>query len=144
MRWSKAVRSCLVAAASLGVASLPTFPVPLLAADEKAADKEGASNVRPDNTRVNRRDRHHGEPTADDQKMNVADRELTRKIRRAVVDDKSLSTYAHNVKIISRDGVVILKGPVRSAEERSAIEAKAVEIAGTGNVRNDLTVAARK
>jgi osmotically-inducible protein OsmY len=62
------------------------------------------------------------------------------KIRKAVMDEKSLSTYAHNVKIISQDGKVTLKGPVRSAEEKETIAQKAVEVAGAGNVTNDLTV----
>jgi hyperosmotically inducible protein len=108
-----------------------------VAADDKKA-------VNPDNTKVNTRDRNEAEATADRQKMNPADRELTRKIRSAVMDDKSLSTYAHNVKIISQDGVVTLKGPVRSDEERKTIEAKAAEIAGSGSVRNQMTVAAPK
>jgi hypothetical protein len=51
-----------------------------------------------------------GETTADQQKMNPADGALTAKLRRAVVADKSLSTHAHNVKIISPDGTVTLKG----------------------------------
>ncbi len=62
------------------------------------------------------------------------------KIRRAVVADKSLSTYAHNVKIIAEHGKVTLKGPVHSNDERQNIEAKAVEVAGSGNVTNQLTV----
>jgi osmotically-inducible protein OsmY len=48
--------------------------------------------------------------------------------------DKSLSTYAHNVKIVSQNGVVTLKGPVRSDEEKLNVEAKAAEIAGRDNV----------
>ena len=60
------------------------------------------------------------------------------KIRKAVVDDKSLSTYGHNVKIISQHGKVTLKGPVHTDEESKNIEAKAVEVAGTGNVTNML------
>ena len=67
-----------------------------------------------DNTKTNQRDRAAGAVTADQQKMNAADRELTRKIRRSVVDDKTLSTYAHNVKIMARDGTVTLRGPVRN------------------------------
>jgi osmotically-inducible protein OsmY len=100
-----------------------------------------ASSAKPDNTKVNRRDRSAGEVTADQQKMNKADRQLTQKIRRAVNDDKSLSTYAHNVKIISQDGMVTLKGPVRTDEERTTIEAKATAIAGSGKVTNELSVA---
>lgn len=56
------------------------------------------------------------------------------------MQDKSLSTYAHNVKIITQNGIVTLKGPVRSDQERSAIEAKADGIAGKDNVTNQLEV----
>lgn len=79
----------------------------------------------PDNTKTNKRDRGHAEATADQQKENPTDRELTRKIRRALVQDNSLSTYAHNVKIITQNGNVTLKGPVRSEEEKNAVIAKA-------------------
>ncbi|HYZ83545.1 MAG TPA: BON domain-containing protein [Bryobacteraceae bacterium] len=99
------------------------------------------SRRQPDNTGVNRRDRAKNEPTADDQKMNASDRELAKQIRRAVVDDKSLSTYAHNVKIIAQNGQVTLKGPVRSEEEKKAIEAKAVGVAGVSKVTNELSIA---
>jgi len=57
------------------------------------------------------------------------------------VKDKSLSTYAHNVKVIARDGAVTLKGPVRSEEEKQAVEAKAVEVAGQGKVTDEISVA---
>ena len=63
----------------------------------------------------------------DQQKENQSDRELTAKVRQALVKDKSLSTYAHNVKIIAQDGIVTLKGPVRSEEEKKAVEEKAAE-----------------
>jgi osmotically-inducible protein OsmY len=97
-----------------------------------------------DNSKTNRRDQNSTTPTADQQKMNPADRDLTKKIRASVNSDKSLSTYAHNIKIISQDGKVTLRGPVRSAEEKGAIEAKATEIAGGGNVTNLLEVAPPK
>jgi hyperosmotically inducible protein len=97
-----------------------------------------------DNTKINQRDRNKAEPTADQQKENRSDRELTRDIRRALVKDKSLSTYAHNVKIISENGMVTLKGPVRSEEEKQAVEAKAVEVAGQGKVTNEIHVAPGK
>jgi len=100
--------------------------------------------TKPDNTKVNSRDRTEGAVTADQQKMNAADRELAQKVRKAIASDKNLSTYAHNVKVIARDGMVTLKGPVRSAEEKSAIEAKAVEVAGAGKVTNEITVAPKK
>jgi osmotically-inducible protein OsmY len=92
-----------------------------------------ASDPKPkaDNTDVNKRDQNPGEATADQQKMNAADRALTAKIRKAVMADKNLSTYAHNVKIISQDGTVTLKGPVQSDDEVKSIMAKATE--GTGS-----------
>ena len=86
---------------------------------------------KPDNTAVNKRDRSPGEATADQQKMNATDRALTAKIRKAVMADKSLSTYAHNVKIISQNGTVTLKGPVHSDDEVKSIMAKATEGAGS-------------
>jgi hyperosmotically inducible protein len=98
----------------------------------------------PDNTKTNQGAASKNAKTADQQKMNPADRETTKKIRSALMDDKSLSTYAHNIKIIAADGMVTLKGPVRSEEEKSAIEAKARQIAGDSNVTNNLTVAQPK
>jgi hyperosmotically inducible protein len=95
----------------------------------------------PDNTKVNQRDRNPGAVTADQQKETAADRELTAKIRKALVADKSLSTYAHNVKIISQGGTVTLKGPVRSEAEVKTIVAKATELAGSSKVVNELSVA---
>src|ERR1700746_3612515 len=96
--------------------------------------------VKPDNTRTNRDDAQ----TADQQSMNKQDRELTQQIRKAIVDDKSLSTYAHNVKIISQNGTVTLRGPVRSEDEKAAVEAKAKAVAGVTAVNNELTVAPKK
>ncbi len=93
-----------------------------------------------DNTTVNQRDRNTAQPTADQQTNNQSDREITRKIRQGIVKDKSLSTYAHNIKIITQNGMVTLKGPVRSEEEKKAIEAKATEIAGDNNVTSNLDV----
>ena len=96
---------------------------------------------KPDNTEVNKRDRNPGEATADQQKINPADRALTAKIRKAVMADKSLSTYAHNVKIISQGGTVTLKGPVRSNAEVESIVSKATASAGgSDRVVNQLSV----
>src|SRR5664279_6557409 len=82
-----------------------------------------------DNSKVNQQDRQQSSPTADQQKNNTSDLNLTREIRRSLTSDKSLSTYAHNVKIIAQSGKVTLKGPVRSDEEREAILAKATQVA---------------
>ena len=99
-----------------------------------AAASWGAQNtdpgVKPDNTRVNKQDRDSNQPTADQQKNNASDLNLTKNIRRSIVADKSLSTYAHNVKVISQAGTVTLKGPVKSEAEKSAIVSKAVSLAG--------------
>jgi len=108
--------------------------------DGHAQDRSTSKAPAPDNTKVNVRDRAASQRTADQAKETVPDREIMQQIRKAVVDDKSLSTYAHNVKIISEHGKVTLKGPVHTAEERSAIEAKAVAVAGAGNVTNQISV----
>jgi hyperosmotically inducible periplasmic protein len=89
-----------------------------------------SGNVKPDNTKVNKQDRDANQPTADQQKNNATDLDLTKNIRRSIVEDKSLSTDAHNVKVISQNGTVTLKGPVKSEAEKSAIVSKAVTLAG--------------
>jgi hyperosmotically inducible periplasmic protein len=93
-----------------------------------------------DNTKVNERDRNANEATADQQKENLSDRDITQQIRKAIMSDKSLSTYAHNVKIVTQNGMVTLKGPVRSEDEKKAVEAKATEVAGEGKVTSELDV----
>lgn len=93
-----------------------------------------------DNTKVNAQDRDSKSPTADQQKENRSDRDITKQIRRSIVSDKSLSTYAHNVKIITQNGDVTLKGPVRSDDEKRSIETKATEVAGDHKVTNELNV----
>src|SRR6202171_2984083 len=95
----------------------------------------------PDNTKVNTRDRAKGAVTADQQKENASDRDITQKIRQSLMKDKALSSYAHNVKVIAQDGQVTLKGPVRSDDERQAVEAKATEVAGAGHVTDQMSVA---
>jgi len=94
-----------------------------------------------DNTKVNRRDRAKGEVTADQQKENAGDREIASKIRKSLVSDKTLSTYAHNVKVVAQDGQVTLKGPVRSDDEKKAVAAKAAAIVGAAHVTNEISVA---
>src|SRR5436190_12608595 len=93
-----------------------------------------------DNTKVNSRDRAKSAVTADQQKENTTDRDITAKIRKALMDDKDLSTYAHNVKVVTRNGMVTLKGPVRSADEKKTVEAKAAEIAGADKVKSEISV----
>ncbi len=105
-----------------------------------AARAQDSTEPAADNTKVNQRDKNKAEPTADQQKENQPDRELARQIRKSIIQDKSLSTYAHNVKIIAQNGMVTLKGPVRSDEEKAAVEAKAAEVAGADKVTSQLDV----
>ena len=122
----------------LNTASLLALAALLFAAPglTKAQDKGTSA----DNTKVNKRDRNSGAVTADQQKENASDREMSANIRKALMDNKDLSTYAHNVKIVTRNGMVTLKGPVRSQDEKKAIEAKATEIAGAGKVKSMISV----
>lgn len=107
---------------------------PLALADQSRSDEAAKA---PDNTG---RNRQTGKPTADQQKNNKSDLEITRLIRRSIVQDKSLSISAHNVKIIAEHGGVTLKGPVRSAEEKRNVEQKAAEVAGQDNVKSEIEV----
>jgi hyperosmotically inducible protein len=94
---------------------------------------ETNNTAEPDNTQVNVRDRDAGEMTADQQKENEADRDITQRIRKMVMQDKSLSSYAHNIKIISQNGIVTLKGPVKSTRERKAIVEQALSVTGSSD-----------
>jgi len=113
----------------------------LLGASMPAGTPNAQEQPAADNTKNNR---DKTSPTADQQKLSPADRELTKKIRASIISDKSLSTYAHNIKIISQDGKVTLRGPVRSEDEKAAIESKAAAIAGPNSVTNMLDVAPPK
>ena len=104
------------------------------------AQDSAGQNPSSDNTKLNQRDRNQSEPTADQQQNNRSDLEITRQLRKALEADKSFSTYAHNIKVITQNGQVTLKGPVRSEEEKRAVEAKAAEVAGEGKVTSELTV----
>jgi hyperosmotically inducible periplasmic protein len=100
-----------------------------------------AQHPAPDNTKIHK---DQTGPTADQQKMNPSDRAITQKIRKAIHHDKSLSTYGRNIKILTQDGKVTLRGSVRSEEEKGNLEAKAVSVVGQENVSNQLEVAPSK
>ena len=100
--------------------------------------------TQPDNTKTNERDRSKANPVPTKQSENKSDLQLTQDIRRAITKDKSLSTYARNIKIITQNGNVTLRGPVRSTEEKAAVEAKANEVAGATHVKSELEVAPPK
>jgi hyperosmotically inducible periplasmic protein len=112
----------------------------LLSLVSSTANAQDSTVPAADNTKVNQRDKDKAQPTADQQKENQPDREIARRIRRSIVQDKTLSSYAHNVKVIAQNGTVTLKGPVRSDEEKTAVEAKAAEIAGADKVTSQLEV----
>ncbi len=109
--------------------------------DRPVIAQHSSQQTAPDNTKTNKRDRAKDQSTADQQKENSTDRQLSQKIRSALMRDKALSTDAHNVKIITQNGQVTLKGPVRTQEEKDRIEEKAVSVAGQGHVSNQLDVA---
>lgn len=96
-----------------------------------------------DNSRTNKSDTHMT-ASADAQKNDKSDLELTRQIRQSLMADKSLSTYAHNVKIVTVGGNVTLNGVVRSMDEKSSVQAKAASIAGPDRVVDHMTVAPPK
>ena len=97
--------------------------------------------VAPDNSGRNERDRNDATKTAGDQSESEADRTISQNIRKAVTSDDSVSTNGKNVKIITVDGVVTLRGPVKSEAEKTNIAAKAQQVAGVKNVENQLEVA---
>ncbi|MBU5615043.1 BON domain-containing protein [Geomonas azotofigens] len=107
-----------------------------------AQDTGKADAAKADNTKKNKEENKGA--TADQQKENKSDREITRQIRRTVVKDKSLSITAHNVKIITKDGHVTLKGPVKSEDEKKTVEKAAVGVVGKAKVTNELEVAPPK
>ncbi len=117
---------------------------------EKAADRRpgaapsnttpAAATHAPDNSGVNERDRSAAAVTPIDQGETAADRNISAEIRKALVGDSAMSVNAQNCKIITRSGVVTLRGPVKSQAEKDAIEARAKTAAGVTNVINELEV----
>jgi hypothetical protein len=85
----------------------------------RRAAVQGQVTPKADNTAINTRDKSGATQTPQKQANDADDRKLVAEIRRAVVQDKSLSTSAHNVKIIANSGVVTLRGPVSSEEEKA-------------------------
>ena len=94
----------------------------------------------PDNSAVNERDRSVTEVTAQDQGTSDKDVGLTRRIRQEVVKNDKLSTDAHNIKIITVNGKVTLKGPVQSLDEKNQLERISKRVAGNANVRSEIEI----
>jgi hyperosmotically inducible periplasmic protein len=117
----------------MGIACMTLLPLASFAQDQTSPPAAAS----PDNSAKNTVHSH----TADQQSEATSDRMMTKKIRQSLVADKSLSTYGHNVKIITKDGMVTLKGPVQTEDEKSTIASKAAEVAGgQDKVTNQLTV----
>jgi hyperosmotically inducible protein len=125
--------SILIAYSSQGQQATPT-----------PRDPTASDSTEADNTKRNSSEQNKDTDTAEKQSNSKDDLALTQKIRQAVMKDGSLSMSAKNVKIIARDGKITLKGPVESQQEKDAIATKAGEIAGKGNIDNQLEVKAEK
>lgn len=115
----------------LTLASLGLFGLTALAGDEK---------TKPDNTGINKRDRSGETQTSGDQSNDSADLKTTQAIRQALMKDGELSTTAKNVKVITNNGRVTLRGPVRTAQEKAKIDQLAKSAAGNAQVDNQLDI----
>jgi osmotically-inducible protein OsmY len=109
--------------------------------DQPESNQVSQSTANLDNSARNVRDRNDATKTADDQSESEADRTITQNVRKAITDDDSLSTNGKNVKIVTTDGTVTLRGPVKSEKEKADIGAKAKQIAGVRKVDNQLEIA---
>ena len=111
-----------------------------------ACDRQDKPNNPPsseqdyDNTGKNIRDRDSMTKTPLDQSESEADRKITQKIRQAIMSDGSLSTDAKNIKIITVNGVVTLRGPVSNSQEKDAIARKVNDVHGIVKVDNQLEI----
>lgn len=114
---------------------------PMVATSEAPLTGDTSSLPAADNSRRNTRDRAPSQKTADQGKNNLSDLEIERRIRRSVVVDKSLSTYAHNVKIVATNGSVTLKGPVRTEDEKANVAAKATAVVAADRITNQIEIA---
>jgi hyperosmotically inducible protein len=115
----------------------------LAGCDAKPATTDKAADAPADNTKKNERDRGNDTLTPGDQGTSEADRTITQKIRQSVVKSDTLSMTGKNVKIITADGVVTLRGPVKSDQEKTDIAALAKSVDGVKRVDNQLEIAAK-
>ncbi|MEO6872437.1 MAG: BON domain-containing protein [Chthoniobacterales bacterium] len=105
-----------------------------------AVAQEHSTPTPADNSGRNARDRSGETVTSGDQSNSSADIKITASIRRAVMKDDSLSMTAKNVKIITADGVVTLRGPVKTAAEKATVAKLAEAHAGGAKVVDQLVV----
>ena len=110
---------------------LSTVTLAAMAADDK---------TKPDNTAINERDRSRETQTSGDQSNSSADLKITQAIRQVLMNDSELSTTAKNVKIITNNGQVTLRGPVKTAQEKAKIDQLAKSAAGGAKIDDQLEV----
>jgi len=110
-----------------------------VSASERTVPADSATPA--DNTAVNKRDQDHDTTTPMDQPNNKVDIDVAANVRSAIMDDKSLSMKAHNVKLVASGGVVVLRGPVASADEKARVAKIVGAVAGVNRVDNELDIA---
>jgi hyperosmotically inducible periplasmic protein len=115
----------------LVLACFSTVSLAAMAADDK---------TKPDNTAINERDRSRETQTSGDQSNSSADLKITQAIRQALMKDSELSTTAKNIKIITNNGQVTLRGPVKNAQEKAKIDQLARSAAGGAKIDDQLDV----
>jgi len=120
----------------LALACLSAFSLAALAADNEKA--------KPDNTTTNERDRSGETKTSGDQSNSSADLKITQAVRRALMKDRELSTTAKNIKVITANGHVTLRGPVKTAQVKAKIDQIAKSAAGGAQIDDQLDVKGSK
>jgi hyperosmotically inducible protein len=113
------------------LACLSTVSLAAMATDDE---------TKPDNTAINQRDRSHDTQTSGDQSNSSADLKITQAIRQALMKDGELSISAKNVKVITENGQVTLRGPVKTAQEKAKVNQLAKSAAGGANIVDQLDV----
>lgn len=133
---------CMIAAGLGAMFAAGALAATPYAAAQQAADTPPAvASSAADNTRLNKRDRHSNAPTSGDQSNAKVDIKLAAAVRKAIVHDHSLSIKAHNVKVITTGGgVVLLRGPVSGAQEKTRVGQIVQGVAGVNRVDNQLDI----
>lgn len=135
----KIVECCLCMGLLVGCAQEPTD----VATTRNEAAPGQREQVQADNAKKNERDRDPNAVTPLDQGNDKGDLEVTQQIRKRIMDQPNFSVNAQNVKVITQNGQVTLRGPVESAEEKSTIERIAREAVGTNKLTNEIEVKAK-
>jgi osmotically-inducible protein OsmY len=132
--------TCLVGVTGAAVAACEERSANSTTTNNNGAATTNAPPPRADNTANNTSDQNTGAPTPMDQSQDPEDIRITAEIRRAIMEDDTMSMNAQNCKIITANGVVTLRGVVASEQERAAIGARAQQIAGVLRVDNQLAI----